>query len=510
MILAPFILLASCNGGKQEEKPLAAQSAAVDVRTAWEKSLKPIAIEVKECPSGLSALGVWADIKDATEDELRAFNGVEFFPSGSRFLATQATSRFLANNKRAVTCDSTASVSTSWPLRKNAAPDATVRVEAPFGENLYGIETARHKDSTNLFVSQVEMKSSMAVLQLVFESDRLADILQEVRVHGDKIATAGDYNIYKGEWSDLSFKNYVSATDADCLMANGREHDIHLIPTNEGAPVKIMCRVNGKDLFVKTTLPPMGAGSLTRLNIRKEGTSLRINGSWVATKRPLRIRSIENPDTIKVGHFLRNDGYIVAKHDSLCVAMVIQTDGKHGKAVALKDSEGDFTFCDKPLSSGRIFATVDGERKEGMINPRKIDELDDSSTIVMTKHIEYGNDCAIGFMDGSALNDELLKRFEAGVEKSKGTTKSMLSEVTSKYGCYVPSLGELAMIYNLSNPLKGEAEFPDFFIPLDGDYLTSSESAPKSFYSIGFPNGVINGSSSKLYAKSKLRLFYLF
>ena len=295
MILAPIILLASCNGGKQEEKPLAAQSAAVDVRTAWEKSLKPIAIEVKECPKGLSSLGVYADIKDATEDELRAFNGVEFFRSGNRFLA---------NNKRAVTCDSTASVSSSWPLRKNAAPDATVRVEAPFGENLYGIETARHKDSTNLFVSQVEMKSSMAVLQLVFESDRLADILQEVRVHGDQIATAGDYNAYKGDWSNLSFTNYVSATDADCLMANGREHDIHLIPTNEGAPVKIMCRVNGKDLFVKTTLPPMGAGSLTRLNIRKEANSLRINGSWVATKRPLRIKSLSNPDTIKVGQFL--------------------------------------------------------------------------------------------------------------------------------------------------------------------------------------------------------------
>ena len=128
----------------------------------------------------------------------------------------------------------------------------------------------------------------------------------------------------------------------------------------------------------------------------------------------------------------------------------------------------------------------------------------------MTRHIEYGNDCAIGFMDGASLNDDLLKRFEAGVKKSKGTTKPMLAEVTNKFSCYVPSLGELAMLYNLSNPLKGEAEFPDFFIPLDGDYLTSSESAPKSFYSIGFPNGVINGSPSKLYAKSKLRLFYLF
>ena len=128
----------------------------------------------------------------------------------------------------------------------------------------------------------------------------------------------------------------------------------------------------------------------------------------------------------------------------------------------------------------------------------------------MTRHIEYGNDCAIGFMDCASINYELLKRFEAGIDKSKGGTKPMLMEVTANYGSYVPSLGEMAMLYNLSNPLKGEAEFPDFFIPLEGDYLTSSESAPKSFYSIGFPNGVINGSPSKLYAKSKLRLFYLF
>lgn len=501
MILAPIILLSSCNGGQKEEMPLAAQSAAEDVRTAWEKSLKPIAIEVKECPEGLSSLGVYASVKDATEDELRAFNGVEFVRHGNRFLS---------GNKRAVTCDSAASVNCCWPLRKNAAPDASVRVEAPFGENLYGIETARHKDTTILFVSEMEMKSSMAVLQLVFESDRLADILQEVRVQGDKIATAGDYNPYKGEWTDLSYNNYISATDADCLMANGREHDIHLIPTDEGAPVRIMCRISGQELFVKTTLPPMSAGSLTRLNIRKEGKSLRINGSWVATKRPLQIRTNANPDTVKVGHFLRKDGYIVERHDSLCVAMVIQTDGKHGKAVALEDSDGDFAFCDNPLSSGRIFATVDGERKEGMINPRKIDGMDDYSTIVLTNRLDYPDDCAIGFMDGPSINDELLKRFEAGIEKSNGSIKPMLTEVLANYGSYVPSLGEMAMLYNMCNPLKGEADFPDFFIPLDGDYLTCSESATKSFYSIGFPNGVINGTASKLYAKSKLRLFYLF
>lgn len=501
MILAPIILLASCNGDKTDERPLAAQSAAVDVRTAWEKSVKPIAIEIEDCPEGLSSVGVYASVKDATEDELEAFKGSGFVRNGGLFLS---------GNKRAVTCDSTASVSCCWPIRKNAVPDAIVRVEAPFGENLYGIETERHKDTTNLFVCRTEIKSSMAVLQLVFESDRLADILSEVRVQGDKIASSGDYNPYKGEWSNLSYNSYVSATDADCLMANGREHDIHLIPTDEGAPVKIMCRVNGQDLFVKTTLPPMGAGSLTRLNIRKEGKSLRINGSWVATKRPLRIRATESLDTVKVGQFLRKDGYIVAKHDSLCVAMVIKTDGKHGKAVALKDSYGDFTFCDKPLSSGHIFATVDGERKEGMINPRKTDGMDDSSTIVFTKHLEYPEDCAIGFMDGSSLNDDLLKSFEAGVEKSKGNTKPMLEEIVANYGSYVPSLGEMAMLYDMSNPLKGEADFPDFFIPLDGDYITCSESAPKSFYSIGFPNGVINGTASKLYAKSKLRLFYLF
>lgn len=500
MFIAP-ILLVACNGGTQEEKPLAAQSAAVDVRASWDKSMKPIAIEIENPPSGLSTLGVYADIKDATEDELRAFQGVEFFRSGIRFLS---------RDKRAVACDSTASVNCSWPLRRNVVPDASVRVEAPFGENLYGIETGRHNDTTFLFVSQMELKSSMAVLQLVFESDRLADILQEVKVQGEKIAISGDYNPYKGEWSNLSFTSSVNDTDADCLMANGRDHDIHLVPTNDGAPVKIMCRINGKEMYVKTTLHPMAAGSLTRLNIRKESDALRINGSWVATKRPLRIKTISNPDTIKIGMFLRKDGYIVAKHDSLCVAMVIKTDGKHGKAVALKDSDDEFTFCDKPLSSGHIFPTIDGERKEGVINPRKAEEADDSSTIVLTGNLEYPDDCAIGFMDGSALTDALLKRYESGIERSKGKENPMLPEVSSNIGTYVPSLGELAYFYTLCNPLKGEADFPDFFIPLDGDYLTSSESGIKTFYSIGFPGGIINGSPSKLYAKSKLRLFYLF
>ncbi len=500
-IFAVILLLVSCSGSKKEYMPLAAQSAAVDVRLSWEKSLRPLAIEMKNCPSGLSTLGVYADIKDATEEERRAFHGAEFFRRGNLFLS---------DNKRAVTCDSTAAVSCCWPLRKVAAPDAQVRVFAPFGENLYGIETARRKDSTMIFVSQIEVKSSMAVLQLVFESDRLSDIIQEVRVYGDKIATAGDYRPYTGEWSNLSFNGHVAADDADCLMTNGREHDIHLIPTDEGAPVKIMCRIEDKEFYVKTTLTPMSAGSLTRLNISKVSETLRINGSWVATERPLQIRTISNPDTTKVGMFLRDDGYVVTKYDSLCVAMVIETDGKHGKAVALKDSDSEFTFCDKPLSSGKIFTTIDGERREGIVNPKRAEETDDTSAIILTANLDYADNCAIGFKDGSTLTDGLLEHYIESADKNRDDKTPMLREVLANYGSYIPSLGEMALFYTLCNPLKGETNFPDFFIPLDGDYLTSSESALKSFYSIDFPEGAINGSQSKLYAKLKLRLFYLF
>ena len=85
----------------------------------------------------------------------------------------------------------------------------------------------------------------------------------------------------------------------------------------------------------------------------------------------------------------------------------------------------------------------------------------------------------------------------------------MLQEAARHPGGYVPSLGELAKLYYLlecdkSSLLKGLID------PLQGEYLTSSESGKDTFYMMDFTNGIVTGGLSKRYAKAKLRLFYLF
>ena len=51
---------------------------------------------------------------------------------------------------------------------------------------------------------------------------------------------------------------------------------------------------------------------------------------------------------------------------------------------------------------------------------------------------------------------------------------------------------------------------PDSLIPLQGEYLTSSESSGNSFYMMDMQEGIINGSASKSYSRGRIRLFYLF
>ena len=55
-----------------------------------------------------------------------------------------------------------------------------------------------------------------------------------------------------------------------------------------------------------------------------------------------------------------------------------------------------------------------------------------------------------------------------------------------------------------SSLLKGS------IVPLQGEYLTSSESGKDTFYLMDFTNGIVAGGLSKRYARAKLRLFYLF
>lgn len=68
----------------------------------------------------------------------------------------------------------------------------------------------------------------------------------------------------------------------------------------------------------------------------------------------------------------------------------------------------------------------------------------------------------------------------------------------------------MAQLYYFINPLKGRYDWIEGIEPLSGTYLTSTEPSASSLYLFDSTNGVVTGTSSKAYTKSKLRLFYLF
>lgn len=502
MIIAPIILLSSCHHAKEEARPMAAQAAAQDVRTGWDRSVKPIAIEIEECPEGLSEIGAKAVVKDAMPEEQAAFQSARFKKKGSLFLA---------DNPHAVTLDTAAAVSICAPGRGSDE----ITLSAPLTENLYGIEISRCvnpmvcnengdtvADEKHAFVSRFKLASSVAALQIVTASDNICDMLDRLRIYGDGLATSATYKPYSGEWSDAACGGYIESTTAGCLMTNGREHNIYLVPMAEPAQIQVFATVNGKEMSVKTTLPPMSAGSLTRLNLTKEDDKLKITGSWVATKRPIAFKEVQRVDTVKPGHYLRNDGYITAKFDNECVAMVVETDGRHGKAVALTDSEGEFSWS--LGTSGFLFPTVDGERKEGRINPAASDNVNAENRIVFIPNVSYPTETALGFSDGAMLTSFLLK------SHTRPDESCMLTESQRHPGAYVPSAQEMAQLFYCFNPLKGRYDWTERLAPPEGRYLTSSESSYTTVYVFDFNPGVLTGSSSKQYTKARLRLFYRF
>lgn len=58
------------------------------------------------------------------------------------------------------------------------------------------------------------------------------------------------------------------------LLNNGRSFDYYLIPTETAGVVTILAKINQKNYVVKTTLPPLRAGSLTQINLHKTANGL--------------------------------------------------------------------------------------------------------------------------------------------------------------------------------------------------------------------------------------------
>ena len=496
LFLLSVILFVSCSGSGKRDTAMTANQSGVITRAHWQAERKPIVIETDTLLS--ECIGVSMLLRDATADEFNALESARFDLSGKLYRA---------NDHNALTSDSTATTAICFPVHRGVKATSAIDMKAPFGENLYGKEVSRTFGNETRI--RYVWKSGMALLRIVTESDDVRDHLDRLTITGDYIYNSGLYMPYTGEWCQKKAEWSIDAPEADCLLNNGRNHDFFLIPTDTAGVVSIRAIVNGTERILRKTIPPMHAGSLTELHLKVSRKDFVVSSSWVDSRRKFYINNRKGivMDTIKVGHFLRSDGYVTAERDAKTIAIVYETDGKHGKAVAIEDSKGKFVFSNSELPAGKNFETIDGKRREGVLNPNPHDGISDVNKIIWTPKMPYTEKCAIGYTDGAELTHLIVLRSNKVSAKARGfKCESMMTEVERHHGAYVPSLGELVRLYYLVKHRK--VDLPGL-IPLEGEYLTSNENGSQ-YYMIDFTTGIIASSLSKQYGAAQLRLLYQF
>lgn len=493
-ILFLFLFTACAERSRKTESPVA-QSAAETVRDGWKKSCRPLAVCLEGRngePPALPYVCVYAAPGDATSEERKALCGVRFPRNGGHYESP---------DREAVTSDTLVPAYVYYPYRQGIDADNAVTLEAPFSENMYGTEKGR--SIGDKIMLRTEMRSAMALLRIHVESDDLHDMLDGISIVGEHIYTTGNYKAVKGLWGEVRSSGFINY-ETDCVLNNGQAHDFYLIPTAVSGMLTVIVSINKSEMALKTTLPPMCAGSLTQLNLRKSGRELTVSSSWVETERTLAAPTEETPDSVCVGHYLQADGRISAHKDSKSVAVVIESDGKHGKAAGIRDCQGEYTFASASISSGTLFPTIDGDRKEGVLNPNKDSSVAPDCRVIFKPGMPYGKECALGYSDGAKLTSIL--RNKNIPDKGNLQGKDMLSQVSSHPASYVPSLAEMSSLYY---QLHNSDSHLDIEAPAE-EYLTSSEATASTAYIIDMTHGIITGNVSKRYFRGKLRLFYLF
>lgn len=477
-IIGVALICASC--GKSDEKcpSLEQTRAAIEVRDAWRDELKPMEIAASGAIKGADRIGVRLTYDGKTD-----------------ILSFVGTADCFKPEQPSLMVDTASVVSACWPLSSSD----TLSLTAPFSDRIFGYESGRAVGPK--LSLQMKFQSSMALLRFCIESGNLTDILESLTLKGEYVATLGKYIPYNGKWIEKSGEGMPVGIDTDCLVNSGRNHDFYLIPCDAASDIVLSAVVNGKEYLLKTKIPPLSAGSMTQLNLmlEKDG-QLQPKSSWVDNQYKCDLREVAVVDTVKVGYYLRKDGLVVSKRDTMTVAVVFQTDGRHGKAVAIEDAPGTFCFGNRNLTSGTIFKTIDGQRNEGIINAQDNSQDD---RLIFKPEIPYPDNTAFGHKDGAVLISRLLNE---KVEKEEG---SMLIEVEKHHCSYIPSLAEMAHIFYLYQPYA-HSHLPELIEPFNGEYLTCSESTDQNYYGIEMSEGVVMHNYSKQYAKLKLRFFYLF
>ena len=470
-IIGIALLMTSCGESGENKVSLNQTRAAIDVRDAWRDELKPIEVKGEGKIDGADKIGV-----RLTSD------------GETKYLAFKKSSESF-KPEAPLTVDTASTVSACWPVFNSD----TVALSAPFTNLIYGKEQSR-AIGTSISIT-TNFRSSMALLRLCFESTDIKDVLESISLKGEELRTAGKYLPYAGNWIETTGEGMSMGISPECLLNAGRSHDFYLVPVDNASDIVLTAMVSGKENVYKTKIPPLAAGSMTQINLKLERESLTPRSSWVDNEWKPDFKNVEPVDTIRIGHYLRKDGYVVAKRDTMTVAVVFETDGRHGKAVGLEDIPGSFNYGSKSITTGKVFKTIDGKRNEGIINGSA---ATDDQKLIFKPEMPYPDNCAFGYSDG------------AGLSKSLMSSKTPIAEALEKNRCaYLPSLAEMASLYYKLQPYA-HSDLANLIEPFTGEYITSSESSDATLYGINMTNGVIMSNYSKQFATLKLRLIYLF
>lgn len=487
--------LTACMHEGNEDGKMHAVPAGESVKKKWQTSRKTLEVELSAYEGQTpSRIGVYAEYHDATAEERESINGIPFVRSNGN--------TYTPENSSVITGDTTAIFRICSPYTAGLMPEDTLKLEAPFESWLYGNETGRAITDDVLKI-KMDLQHSTSMVRLRLESEDMRKTMTEAVLEGSNIYTAGDYIPYSGIWINLRGNGCPVKVTMDKRMSRYNYIDFVIPPSAHAGDVKISITADGKDYIARTTLPRLGRGEMTQLNMLLSEDCLRITSSWIETNRGLRTESAGTVDTVAVGDYLMPDGRTVSEYSPEAIGVVMETDGTHGKAVAMKDMEGLVCFGKGEYSSGTVFASIDRQKAEGYINPSGITATDEELRIVYTPEMDYPEDCAIGYDDGCLLGQELK------LEKKEWDKDEIAAYITRTDAAYIPSLGELVKLYYMLNPYKGEVFSPEGFSRPSGVYTSVSESSEDSNYIMDFDTGLASGNVSKK-TRLKLRLFYLF
>ncbi len=476
----------SCSGNMEQNGALVARDTAEKVKEKWLKVEKPLTITVigrdKDELEDIGSIGVFlSDNPEEIAKEFR-FDGESFKPVN------------------AVYVDSTVIPVVIYPFRPGLHPNDSIKTDTEIGASLIGIyeSTEQTKDSINV---KMKLKEITALLKLKIKSDSITDVLEGIEVNCERGIAASHFRPFNGEWIETRATRNIRTCLTNCMLNNGRHHDFHMIPTEESGEIVIGVKVNGHYVYVGTTIPPMRAGSITELRLTLSKGKVNIGSSWVDTKHPFSKETVETTDSIQPLKYLKTDGSVTGTYDDRCIAIVIETDGKHGKAVSLTDLPIGMMFKGRDFSTGIILPTVDGQFNEGCFKPGAIRDSESEKIIAFNPNVRYSAKCAFGHRNGGLLTSTIIANCNLDVLDA-------FTELAALGTAHIPTVYELAWLSFFLE--KNNDSLPSEFEMPEGFYTTCCESGNDTYYSVDIRSGRVSAFNSKQYPGTNLRLFYLF